>query len=573
LREFYKKFFPYIKDYKLQFAIAVFASLIVAAASSATAYLVKPVLDDIFIKKDVEMLKILPIFVILAYSLKGAGIFVQTYYMNFIGQDIVRRVRDRFLEHLLILEIDFFNRFRSGELISRSTNDIERIRSAVSGHVADIIRETLTVFGLIFVVIYQSPSLAFYGLVIIPLSIYPILYFARKVKKLSHKIQEKNSDITSKLSEIFNNVEIIKTSGGEKLECSHFSKQNSDYLKLNMKAVKYKELISPFMETLGAVAVAAVIVIGGMEVIEDRMTVGAFFSFMAALFMLYTPFKRLSNVYSKLQEATAAAERIFQLLDREPTLKEGDEYKNSLNYIELKDVSLSYGEKQALKNINLFAKRGECVALVGNSGAGKSSLINLMLRLYDANSGEVVLEGSNIKNYKFDYLRDNISVVTQRIFIFNDTIASNVAYGQEIDEQKVIDALKKARAYEFVEGYEEGIYHVLDEFGANLSGGQRQRIAIARAIYKNPALLILDEATSALDNATEAAIKEMLREFTKNRITFVIAHRLSSIEIASRIVVLKNGEIVCNDRKEIVESGCKEYQGIKLSEFDDAKEL
>ncbi|MFW6308002.1 MAG: ABC transporter ATP-binding protein, partial [Campylobacterales bacterium] len=569
LREFYRQFFPYIKEYKLYFSIAIIASLIVAGASAASAYLVKPVLDDIFIKKDVEMLKILPLFIILAYSLKGGGIFVQTYYMNFIGQDIVRRVRDRFLAHILTLELDFFNRFRSGELISRSTNDIDKIRAAVSNHLADIIREGFTVFGLIFVVIYQSPSLAFYGLIVLPLSIYPILYFAKKVKKLSHKIQEKNSDITSKLSEIFNNVEIIKTSGGEKLECQHFSRQNSDYLNLSMKAVKYKEMISPFMETLGSIAVAAVIVIGGIEVIEERMSVGAFFSFMAALFMLYTPFKRLSNVYSKLQEATAAAERIFQLLHRPSTLVEGSIHKDSLSYIELRDVSLSYGNKEALKNINLFAKRGECIALVGNSGAGKSSLINLMLRLYDTSSGEVILEGNDIRDYKFDYLRENISVVTQRIFIFNDTIASNVAYGQDIDEEKVVDALKKARAYEFVEEYEGGIYHILDEFGANLSGGQRQRIAIARAIYKNPALLILDEATSALDNSTEAAIKEMLREFTKNRITFVIAHRLSSIEIANKIVVMKNGKIVCMDRREIVESECREYQSIKLSEFAD----
>ncbi|MFW5989895.1 MAG: ABC transporter ATP-binding protein [Campylobacterales bacterium] len=569
MREFYRQFFPYIKEYKLYFSIAIIASLIVAGASAASAYLVKPVLDDIFIKKDVEMLKILPLFIILAYSLKGGGIFVQTYYMNFIGQDIVRRVRDRFLAHILTLELDFFNRFRSGELISRSTNDIDKIRAAVSNHLADIIREGFTVFGLIFVVIYQSPSLAFYGLIVLPLSIYPILYFAKKVKKLSHKIQEKNSDITSKLSEIFNNVEIIKTSGGEKLECQHFSRQNSDYLNLSMKAVKYKEMISPFMETLGSIAVAAVIVIGGIEVIEERMSVGAFFSFMAALFMLYTPFKRLSNVYSKLQEATAAAERIFQLLHRPSTLVEGSIHKDSLSYIELRDVSLSYGNKEALKNINLFAKRGECIALVGNSGAGKSSLINLMLRLYDTSSGEVILEGNNIRDYKFDYLRENISVVTQRIFIFNDTIASNVAYGQDIDEEKVVDALKKARAYEFVEEYEGGIYHILDEFGANLSGGQRQRIAIARAIYKNPALLILDEATSALDNSTEAAIKEMLREFTKNRITFVIAHRLSSIEIANKIVVMKNGKIVCMDRREIVESECREYQSIKLSEFAD----
>ena len=539
------------------------ASLIVAGASGFSAYLVKPVLDDIFIKKDINMLHILPFFIVAAYFAKGMGMYLQSYYMTFIGQDIVRRVRDRFLSHIMRFEMTFFNTYRSGELISRSTNDINQIQAAVSGHIADIIRETFTVFALVFVVIYQSPKLALFGLVIMPLSVYPILYFAKKVKKLSHKIQEKNSDITSKLSEIFNNMEIIKTSGGESLEAGHFAHENQQYLNLQMKAVKYKELVSPFMETLGALAIATIIIIGGTEVIEDKITVGAFFSFMTALFMLYTPFKRLSNVYGKLQEAMAAGERIFSMLDRESLLKEGALNKDAITSIAFQNASIAYENKKALENISFKAERGECIALVGDSGAGKSSLINLILRLYDTTGGEVLVENENIKDYRFDYLRRNISVVTQRVFIFNDTVAKNVAYGEAVDEERVREALKKAHAMEFVEALEEGIHHKLDEFGVNLSGGQRQRIAIARAIYKNPDVLIMDEATSALDNNTEAAIKEMLRDFINDRITFIIAHRLSSIEVARKIMVLKRGEIVCFDAKEKVEQTCEEFKRLK----------
>lgn len=563
LREFFKRFLPYIEDYKKEFFIAIIASLVVAGSTALGAYLVKPVLDDIFINKDIEMLKILPFLVVAAYFAKGTGMFIQAYYMNFIGQDIVRRVRDRFISHILEFEMVFFNSTRSGELISRVTNDVNRIQSAVSTHIADIIRESLTIFALIFVVIYQSPTLALYGLVVLPLSIYPITYFAKRVKRASHSIQEKNSDITSKLTEIFNNIEIIKTSGGERVESTHFAEQNSQYLKLNMKAVKYKEMISPIMESMGAVAVAAVIIIGGFEVIEERLSVGAFFSFMTALFMLYTPYKRISNVYSRIQDAIASGERIFSILDRKSLLKEGEAYQDSLKSVEFKNVSLFYGKKQALKDISFSAKAGECIAIVGDSGAGKSSLINLILRLYDSTYGDVLIQGQNIRDYRFDYLRKNMSVVTQRVFIFNDTVCANVAYGEKIDRDRVIDALKKAHALEFVEALEGGIDHKLDEFGVNLSGGQRQRIAIARAIYRNPALLIMDEATSALDNSTEAAIKDMLREFKKDRIIFIIAHRLSSIEIADKIMVLKNGSIICFDEKGVVEKSCEEFRRIK----------
>ncbi len=454
-----------------------------------------------------------------------------------------------------------FSKKHGGELISRVTNDINKIQSAVSSQIAGMIREILTVFALVGVVIYQSAELAFYGLIIMPLAIYPLSILAKKMKKLSFKSQEKASDITSHLSEIFNNVEIIKANSTEKTELDKFEKHNKKFFDINIKTVKTSELTSPIMEFLGAIAAAIVIIYGGSQVISGELTTGTFMSFTAALFMLYAPIKRLSTIYNKLQSALAAHERILSVYEIVPTILPGDEnIPKKVNSIEFKDVELKYDDFIALKNINLSAKLGEKVALVGDSGGGKSSLINLLIRFYDTSKGQILFNDTCLRDICIKDLRENISVVTQRVYIFNDSIAANVAYGQEIDEEKVIKALKQAHAYDFVSTMEEGIYTRLDEFGTNLSGGQRQRIAIARALYKNPQILILDEATSALDNESESIISEVIDEVSENRITFVIAHRLSTIKNADKIAVFKKGQIVCIDSEDKLLKNCPEYQ-------------
>ena len=328
-----------------------------------------------------------------------------------------------------------------------------------------------------------------------------------------------------------------------------------------MKAVKTNALTSPVMEVLGAVAFGAVILVGGSHVINGELTTGEFTSFLAALFMLYTPIKRISSLYNKMQDALAANERINLIFTKEPKIQDGEiEILDSVNEISFKNVSLKYDDLQALKNINLSAKKGEIVALVGDSGGGKSSLINLIVRFYEVNDGEILFDDTNIKNLNLKTLRDSISIVTQRVYIFNDSIAANVAYGFEIDEEKVINALKQAHAFEFVSKMKDGINTILDEFGTNLSGGQRQRIAIARALYKEPKVLILDEATSALDNKSEALISEVINEVSKERVTFIIAHRLSTIKNATKIAVFKSGEIVDIGTQEELLERSKEYQ-------------
>ncbi|NCB12001.1 MAG: ABC transporter ATP-binding protein [Erysipelotrichia bacterium] len=561
MKDFFKQYIPYYKNYKLQFFYSLIGIILVAASTSGTAYAIQPLLDDIFINKDQDMLYLMPFIIIALYTAKGFGRYIQAYYISFIGQDITRIVRDKLFSHVLTLDMDFFQKRHGGELVSRIVNDINRIQSAVSNSVAEFLRETLTIIGLIGLVIYHSPELAFYGLVVLPLAIYPLSKLAKRMKKLSFKSQESNSDITSSLSESFNNIEIIKANSTEKIEATKFSVHNMIFFKYNMKAIKTNELTSPLMEIIGAIAFATVIIVGGEKVISGEMTTGTFSSFIAALFMLYTPIKKISSLYNKMQDAIAANERINDIMSKEATILTGNlQLPENINKISFNNVELKYEDFTALKDINLEAKKGEIVALVGDSGGGKSSLINLIVRFYDTTKGDILLNDKSIRNIDIKSLRENISIVTQRVYIFNDTIAANIAYGYEIDEIRVIEVLKQAHAYDFVMAMKKGIHTVLDEFGTNLSGGQRQRIAIARALYKNPKILILDEATSALDNKSESIVSEVIQEVSQDKITFIIAHRLSTIKNASKIAVFKSGKILSIGTEQELLNSCSEYQ-------------
>ena len=560
MKKFFKYYLKYYKDYKKQFFFAFIGMILVAVASSATAYLIKPVLDKIFIQHNTQMLYILPFFIILAYLAKGIGSFIESYFIGYIGLDIIRRIRDELLEHILNLDLSFFYKIHSGELMSRMINDIERIKNAVSKQLSSLLKESLTALGLLGVVIYQSPKLAFFALVVLPAVIYPVSILTKKMKKISHKSQEANSDINSHLSEIFTNIEGIKSYNTYKYEIEKFKKYNLEFFKINLKAIKNNNLLIPIMETFSAIAAAAVIFVGGKEVIAGNMSVGAFFSFMTALFMLTDPIKKVSKIINQFQDAIAAHERILYLYSLKPTIKDGNIDIQNIENIEFKNISLKYDDKLALENINFKAKKGEMIGLVGDSGGGKSSFINLLLKFYNPNKGELLLNNINIEQISNESLRKNIAVVTQRVYIFNDTIAANVAYGKEIDEQKIKLALKKANLLEFVESLDDGIWTVLNENGSNLSGGQRQRIAIARALYLNPSVLILDEATSALDNQSEAQIMETILALKNDLIVFIIAHRLNTIENSDKILLFKNGHVICEDTKENLLKNCEEFK-------------
>lgn len=564
MREFYKRFLPYYPKYKLQMFFVLIGIVLVAGGSAGTAYIIQPILDEIFVNKDEELLWLMPIIIISIYMGKAFGNYIQSYFVTYIGQDIIRQIKDKMLFTMLNMDVEFFHKSRGGELISRITNDIQRIQLAVSTKIGDLIRDFFTAFGLLAIAFYQSPKLMFIAFIAFPLIIYPLSILAKKMKAVSHRSQEKTADLTSMLSEAFNNSEIIKAHSTEDYETKRFSEENKNFFKITMKAMRIHQTVPFLTETMGAVMFSAVVIFGGLEIMAGNMTVGSVFSFITALLMVYRPLKSLMSTYNNLQDAFAAGERVFYILDLEPTIISGDkQIDENINSVEVVDARLNYGEKEVLKGISLQAKKGETIALVGDSGGGKSSLVNLIIRFYDPQSGIVKFNDVDLKDLDIEHLRSKISIVTQRVFIFNDTIASNVAYGNELDEKKVIASLKLADALDFIEEMDDGIYTVLEEGGSNLSGGQRQRIAIARAVYKNPDIIILDEATSALDNKSESRVQKALEEFYKDRITFVIAHRLSTIKNANKILVFKEGKIVCEGKEDELLKGCQEF--IKLS--------
>lgn len=547
MKKVLKRFWPYIKEYKLQYLFVLFGIILTVAATIATAQIMKPLMDDMFISKKEEMLYIIPISLIVIYFAKSLGRYIQTVFMNYIGQHIMSRLREILLYKIITLDMSFLYKNRSGELISRVVNDIGRIEYFVSNMLPELFRESITVIGLIGYVIYLNSMLAFYSLILVPLIIYPLILIARKLKKYSHRSQEKSADVVTRLTEVFNNGEIIKANATEDYELRRFSVENWKFFKINMKSTYVGELVSPMMEIIGAVGLAAVIFIGGKEVYADRMSVGEFTAFLTAVGLVFQPIRRISSIYRRIQDAIAASERVFEILDTKNLIADGKEFlRENIWQVEFKNVVLKYKDYHALNNVSIMINKGEKIALVGDSGGGKSTFINMLLRFYDPDSGEITINGKNIKEFNSDSLKHHISLVTQRIYIFQDTLAANVAYGQEIDETRVNQALSLADATVFVDSLENGIHTKMEEFGANLSGGQRQRVAIARAIYKHSSLLLFDEATSALDNESEKRIQASLDKYTKDKISITIAHRLSTIEHADKILVMQKGSIVAS---------------------------
>ncbi|EAJ6872530.1 ABC transporter ATP-binding protein [Campylobacter coli] len=569
LKDVLIRFKPFYKKYKKEFAIAIFGMILTSIGTAGSFASLKPILDYIFVEKNEALLYTLPFLLVVIYILKNLGFYLQTYYLSFIGMDTLRILRFEVLKNLLRLDIDFFKRNRNGELVSRCTNDINALQSIVSNIIPDFFRELLTIVGLLIVVFYQSPTLAFFALVVLPCAIFPLVHFARKLKKYARSIQETNSDLLSRLSEIFSNIELIKASNTQNKESEKFAKQNNELCRLNLKSTRIDALTSPLMEIIGSLGVAAVIIIGGREVIHGTMSVGSFFAFITALFAIYTPLKRLSSLYGKLQGAIAASERTFYLLDLEPQILSGSKKLESIERVEFKQVKFAYENpyKSVLKDINFEFNKGEILALVGTSGGGKSSIINLLMRFYDKQKGEILLNDLDISEFSIESLHDRIGLVTQNIYLFNDSFAENIAYSEEPNEEKIIKALKLANAYDFVQEM-GGIYAEIKEHGKNLSGGQKQRIAIARALYKNPDLLIFDEATSALDNESEKAIIETIENLKKDRLILMIAHRLSTIENADKIAVIDQGKMIAIGTNEELLQSCELYQKFKNKEVD-----
>ncbi len=554
--EIYRRYWPYIRGYKFQYVMVLIGILLTVTATAGTAHIMQPLMDNMFIKKEVDMLYIIPTLLVGIYIIKSLGRYLQAVYNTYIGMHIVSRLRENLLDKIVHMDMQFLYTNRSGELISRITNDIARIQYFVSTMMPELVRESLTVVALIVYVIYLNATLAFWALFVMPIIIFPLIKITRRLKRLSHRSQEKNADLMTRLTEVFNNSEIIKANATEEYEVTRFKNENEQFFKLNMKATYTSELVSPLMEIIAATGLACVIFVGGQQVYSGAMSVGEFTAFLTAIGLLFQPLRRVSAIYSKIQDAQAASERVFHIFDIENEIIDGTlSLDEAIQEVHFEDVTLNFGDKTALSHIYLSISAGQTVALVGQSGGGKSSLVNLLLRFYDPTEGTITLNRHNLKKYTQNSLRNQIAAVSQRVYILQDTLAANVAYGNQIDEERVKEALQKADALEFAAALPEGIYTVMQEFGANLSGGQRQRIAIARAIYKHASLLILDEATSALDNESEKRIQGSLQSYAQDKITLIIAHRLSTIEHADLILYFEEGHIIARGtHRELLET-------------------
>ena len=540
----YKRFGPYVKQHKWQYFMVLVGMVLAALGSGGSAYVIQPLIDDVFKDKNEAMLYIMPLVLITIFFIKGLGIYMQGYYLSYINTNVENLVRQKVMKRVLGFELDFFNRMRSGEILAR-ISDISVVSYFATGYLMNFLSTILTIIAYSAVIVYNGSFLALLALMIMPLSIIPIRFIAKKLRSLANQSFQTSVNMNSRVFEIINNIEIIKASNGEKLEFKQYKDYSNEMFRLGRKSTRVGLLTSPLMELFGSIGMAIVIIIGGLEVLRDNMSAGQFFSLMTAMFLLYKPLKGLNGSFAGVQPALVANERLSDIIDRESTIIDGKEIlKAPIESIEAQNITLKYDDFTAINNLSLKFERNTTTAVIGKSGSGKSSLMSLLLRLYEPNEGKILINNYDLKDLSQESLRKNISIVTQRIFIFHGSIASNVAYGMEIDEEKVIDALKKAQAYEFVSQLDDGIETILDEFGTNLSGGQRQRIAIARAIYKNPDILILDEATSALDEETEESIKDALATLQKDKILIVVAHRPSTIELAQRVVQMSEGKIL-----------------------------
>ena len=537
-----------IKPYWGRLLAAMFCMLVVAGITSLMAFMVKPVLDDIFFQKKVSTLSLLPPFIILLYIVKGFFAYGQSYLMSFVGEKVVANLREGLYAHLQKLSLSYFDRTATGLLMSRIINDVNLIQGAVSNSVTGFLKDSFTIVGLIGVIFYRDWRLAILAMLVLPIAVLPIVKFGRKLRKISTQSQKTMAEISIHLHETLSGNRIVKAFGTEDYEIERFRERVRKFFQLTMKDVSIKSMSSPIMEFLGGIGIAAIIWYGGYNVIKGQSTPGTFFSFLTALLMLYEPIKHLSGVNNTIQQGMAAAVRVFEILDLKEEIQDpkGAQVITGIRQgIVFKKVSFGYGNDWVLRDINLEVKAGEIVAVVGTSGGGKTTLVNLIPRFYEASEGEILIDGRSIKEITLASLRRQIGMVSQQTILFNDTVRNNIAYGSpDKTEEDIIRAAQAAYAYDFIQRLPEKMETLIGEQGVRLSGGERQRISIARALLKDAPILILDEATSSLDSDSEAEVQRALENLMKGRTTFIIAHRFSTIRNVDRILVLSQGRIV-----------------------------
>jgi ATP-binding cassette, subfamily B, bacterial MsbA len=520
-----------------------------AAATAANAWLMEPVLDDVFVRRDVTMLYLVPAAVVLAALAKGGATYAQAMIMTRIGQRIIADLQIQLFGHLMRADLSFFHDTPTGSLISRFTNDVAMLRGAVTQALTGIAKDMLTVVFLVALMFYQDWRLAILAFFVFPVAILPIVKIGKRMRKVSTNTQAEIGTLATLLDETFQGVRHVKAYGMEGHEAKRAASVIENLYALTMKGTRTRAASHPIMETLGSVAIALTILYGGSQVISGATTPGVFFSFITALLLAYQPVKNLANLNANLQEGLAAAARVFAMLDRQASIQDRPGAKPlpaGPGDIRFDNVDFRYApDVPALSGVTLTVPAGKTAALVGPSGGGKSTLLNLIPRFYDVENGRVTIDGHDVRDVTLASLRARIALVSQEVSLFHDTIRANIAYGRPTaSDAELRQAAALAGAAEFIEAMPQGYDTVVGERGAKLSGGQRQRVAIARALLKNAPILLLDEATSALDSESERAVQSALSTLMQGRTTLIIAHRLSTVIDADVIYVVDGGRIV-----------------------------
>ena len=570
----YLKLRKWVKLHLSYFYLGLFFMVLFTIFNAISLTAICPLIDRVFSKKEIILQKNLPPFlltkaerlikllnslspivilkwllliIVLIILLKGVSGFCQVYFMRHFGQRTITDLRNRIYGHLQILSLDFFHKGRLGELMARITYDVGLLEVAISEAIPNLIFKFLTVIFYLFILFFISWKLALFSLFILPMLSFPILRIGKHLRKITLLLQEKMADITSILQEKIGSIQIIKAFTNEERERKNFNRESERFFRLMLRQIKKVAILPPLTEFVGAGSGALLIYFGGKEVLAGRLSTGVFLLFLVALFSIISPIKGIASANARIQAGNSVLPRIFKILQEKNEVDEKENAKGLSGIrekIEFSHLSFSYRQKNILKDINLKIKAGETLGIVGGSGVGKTTLINLLLRFYDPTEGAILIDEEDIKNFKLKSLREKIGLVTQEPILFNDTIRNNIAYGKpEATGEEIKEAAKVANIHHFIEGLENGYGTVIGERGATLSGGEKQRIAIARAILKDPPILILDEATSNLDSASEKLVQEALNRIMEKRTSFVIAHRLSTIRNADLIVVLQDGRI------------------------------
>lgn len=537
-----------MKPYWWRILIAGLASSAYGGLDAAFAYMVEPLLRKIFVTKDVFIFTILPFAIIFIFIFRAVTRYLNDYFMRTAAQLAVQDVRNEIFRKNVFLDLNFFNRNQTGSLMSRVVSDVATMQDGVGGLITGVFRDVLGLVTLLGVIFYRDWQLAIISILVIPLTIYPASILGTKIKRTSRKGQEEAGYFASILQETLSGIKVVKAFSLEGVMIDKFKSANQKFYNLAKKTIKYSALSSPIMEIITSFGIAAVIFYGGSKVMAGKMSAPEFFSFITAMALVYSPLKKLINAYNEMQRCIGASERVFEIIDAAPEIVDTNRahiLDNGENRVEFRNVYFKYQDEYILNNVSLVAEKGEMVALVGPSGGGKTTLVSLIARFFDVTKGHIIIGSHDVREIKKSSLMNQIALVDQETILFHDSIANNIRYGKpDASDEEITNAATAAYADDFIMAMPDGYQTNIGDRGVRLSGGQRQRICIARAILKNAPILILDEATSALDTESEQMVQKALDNLMTNRTTFVIAHRLSTVLHADKIIVLENGSIV-----------------------------